>query len=116
MPVRVASFVGAWLTLPQPDRLAPGRPPGHGALGGGALLGSRVWSRQHKFRLVFGPLSLADYERLLPGGASFHRLVPIVRNYAGDTLAWDVQFVLRRRRGARHPAGPGRAGSAGPPG
>ena len=61
------------------------------------LLGGRVWSRQHKFRLVFGPLSLEEYERLLPGGSSFHKLVPIVRNYAGDVLAWDVRFVLRRR-------------------
>ena len=97
MPVRVECFVGAWLTLGEPDhtRLAGGGEPAQ--LGGGALLGGRVWSRQHKFRLVFGPLSLLEYERLLPGGPSFHKLVPIVRTYAGDVLAWDVQFVLRRR-------------------
>ena len=96
-PVRVECFVGAWLTLGPQDhtRLSGGGEPAQ--LGRGALLGARVWSRQHKFRLVFGPLSLAEYERLLPGGPSFHKLVPIVRNYAGDVLAWDVQFVLRRR-------------------
>ena len=96
-PVRVECFVGAWLALPEPDhtRLGEGGDPAR--LGGGALLGRRVWSRQHKFRLVFGPLTLPEYERLLPGGSSFHRLVPVVRNYAGDVLAWDVQFVLRRR-------------------
>ena len=64
-------------------------------LGRSALLGARVWSRQHKFRIVFGPLGLAEYERLLPGGLSFHRLVPIVRNYAGDVLIWDVTLILR---------------------
>ena len=37
----------------------------------------RVWSRQHKFRIVIGPLSLRRLLRLLPGGASFHRLVPM---------------------------------------
>jgi type VI secretion system protein ImpH len=55
-----------------------------------------VWSRQHKFRIVIGPLPLADYLRLLPGGTSFHRLIPIVRNYAGDTLIWDVNIILKR--------------------
>ncbi len=97
VPVRVASFIGSWLTLPHTDRTTLGGRRDTASIGAGALLGRAVWSRQDKFRLVFGPMSLADYERLLPGGASFHRLVPIVRNYAGDTLAWDVQFVLRRR-------------------
>jgi type VI secretion system protein ImpH len=96
MPVRVDSFVGAWLTMEAPDWTRLGGTPQTATLGGTALLGARVWSRQHKFRLVFGPLSLADYLRLLPGGQSFHRLIPIVRNYAGDTLVWDVNLVLKR--------------------
>lgn len=97
MPVQVDCFVGSWLTLPRQDHTRLSGEPAGATLGAGALLGGRVWSRTHKFRLVFGPLSLAEYERLLPGGASFHKLVPIVRNYAGDVLAWDVRFVLRRR-------------------
>lgn len=96
MPVRVESFVGGWLTLPPEDltRLSDG--PRTASLGATALLGARSWSRQHKFRLVFGPVTLPEYERLLPGGLSFHRLVPIVRNWAGDALAWDVNMVLQR--------------------
>lgn len=96
VPVRVECFVGAWLTLPGEDlsRLSDGaRTAG---LGTTTVLGARVWSRQHKFRVVFGPLTLQDYERLLPGGLSFHRLVPIIRNWAGDALAWDVNMILRR--------------------
>ena len=96
VPVRIESFVGAWLTLADTDRTRLAEGPRTAALGRTALLGGRVWSRQHKFRVVFGPLSLADYLRLLPGGASFHRLIPIVRNYAGDTLVWDVNLILRR--------------------
>ncbi|MDE2581317.1 MAG: type VI secretion system baseplate subunit TssG [Rhodospirillales bacterium] len=96
MPVLVQSFVGAWLTLPATDRTRLGDGARTAALGQTALLGGRVWSRQHKFRIVIGPLSLADYERMLPGGLSFRRLVPIVRNYAGDTLVWDVNLILRR--------------------
>ncbi len=96
MPVQVESFVGSWLTLPRQDHTRLSGDTAGATLGTGALLGGRVWSRTHKFRLVFGPLSLDEYERLLPGGTSFHKLVPIVRNYAGDVMAWDVRFVLRR--------------------
>ncbi|HYZ63984.1 MAG TPA: type VI secretion system baseplate subunit TssG [Acetobacteraceae bacterium] len=96
MPVRVESFVGAWLTLPGSDYTRLGGGTATAGLGQSALLGARVWSRQQKFRLVFGPLSLAEYERLLPGGLSFHRLIPIVRNYAGDVLIWDVNLILQQ--------------------
>ena len=95
MPVRIESFVGAWMTLQDSDRTRLATAAETGTLGRTALLGGRVWSRQHKFRVVFGPLSLAEYLRLLPGGASFHKLIPIVRNYAGDVLVWDVNLVLR---------------------
>ncbi len=94
MPVHIECFIGGWLQLSLPDwtRLGEGRETA--TLGGTAVLGSRVWSRQHKFRIVFGPLTLGEYLRLLPGGISFHRLIPIVRNYAGDTLDWDVNLHL----------------------
>ena len=96
VPVRVESFVGAWLTMPSSDhtRLSGGAVTA--GLGQSALLGARVWSRQHKFRLLFGPLTLEEYERLLPGGLSFHRLIPIVRNYAGDVLIWDCNLILKQ--------------------
>lgn len=96
MPVRVECFIGGWLSLPRADHTRLGASAATGTLGGNILLGARVWSRQHKFRLVFGPLSLADYLRLLPGGSSFRKLIPIVRNYAGDVLEWDVNLILRR--------------------
>jgi type VI secretion system protein ImpH len=95
VPVRIESMIGTWLSLPFGDYT---RLSGSGAtaeLGKTALLGKRVWSRQHKFRIVFGPLGLADYQRLLPGGLSLRRLIPIVRNYAGDALIWDVALILR---------------------
>jgi len=95
MPVRIDSFIGAWLVLEARDRTRLGESPRTAGLGTTAVLGGRVWSRQHKFRLVFGPLSLPEYLRLLPGGSSFHRLIPVVRNYVGDTLIWDVNLILK---------------------
>jgi type VI secretion system protein ImpH len=111
MPVRVECFIGGWLALPVADHTRLGGGAATAALGATILLGARVWSRQHKFRLVFGPLSFAEYTRLLPGGASFRRLIPIVRNYAGDTLEWDVNLILRREEVPRIQLG--RAGRLG---
>lgn len=95
MPVRIESFIGAWLVLDSRDRTRLGQSPRTAALGRTAVMGGKVWSRQHKFRVVFGPLSLPEYLRLLPGGSSFHRLIPVVRNYVGDTLIWDVNLILK---------------------
>ncbi|MCR8827354.1 type VI secretion system baseplate subunit TssG [Pseudosulfitobacter koreensis] len=90
--VQVQEFVGCWLELEPDDRWRMGVPA---ALGRTTSIGERVWTRSAKFRLRLGPLSLADYTRLLPGGASLPRLRAIVRNYAGDAMDWDVNLVLR---------------------
>ncbi len=95
VPVRLEPFQGAWMSFPPSDRTHLGDGAVTAQLGRTAVLGSMVWSRQHKFRIIFGPLSLQDYRRLLPGGISFHRLVSIVRNYAGDLMLWDLNLMLK---------------------
>ncbi|KUP94258.1 type VI secretion system baseplate subunit TssG [Tritonibacter horizontis] len=88
--VRLQEFVGSWLELEPDDRWQLGM----GSLGQTTSIGDRVWSRSAKFRLRIGPLSLADYERLLPGGDSLKRVRAIVRSYVGDCLDWDVNLIL----------------------
>jgi type VI secretion system protein ImpH len=63
-----------------------------------ATVGGRVWDRQYKFRLVFGPLGIEDFERMLPGGEHLPRLLALVRNYVGDELAWDVNLILKKEQ------------------
>ena len=94
IPVRIEQFVGHWLTLPVQDRTRLGARAG--SLGGGALVGSRVWDRQHKFRICLGPLSLAEYESFLPGGSALPKIVAWVRQYVNFELDWDLRLVLRR--------------------
>ncbi|NNE52586.1 MAG: type VI secretion system baseplate subunit TssG [Sulfitobacter sp.] len=91
-PVSLEEFVGDWLTLEPSDRWELGAP---GGLGQTTCIGERVWSHAAKFRLRFGPLSLDEYKKLLPGSPALSRLRAIVRNYAGDQLDWDVNLVLR---------------------
>lgn len=91
-PVRIQQFVGCWLDLEPDDRWQLGAPA---RLGQSTSIGERVWSRSSKFRLRIGPLSMDEYQRLLPGGSSLDRLRAIVRSYVGDTLDWDVNLVLK---------------------
>lgn len=90
--VHIEQFVGCWLELEPDDRWQLGA---RAALGRTTSIGDRVWSRGTKFRLKIGPLSLAEYERLLPGGSSLKRLRSIVRSYVGDALDWDVNLILK---------------------
>lgn len=91
-PVHLQQFVGAWLDLEPDDRWQLGSPAG---LGRSTSIGTRVWSRGSKFRVVVGPLSLAEYRRFLPGKGTLERLEAIVRNFAGDALDWDVNVILQ---------------------
>lgn len=96
-PFKMQEFVGSWLDLEADDRWQLGAPGkfGAGGLGQSTSIGTRVWSRTSKFRLIVGPVSLQDYERLLPGDASMDKMTSIVRSYLGDALDWDVNIVLK---------------------
>jgi type VI secretion system protein ImpH len=103
--VRIEQFVGHWLTLGPRERTYLGR---DGAtLGAGAVVGSRVWDHQCKFRIHLGPLDLEEYEALLPAarsprqrarqpGTRLTALVDWVRFYLCFELDWDVCLCLRR--------------------
>ena len=105
VPVAIEEFVGHTLHLAASERTYLAR---DGAvLGTGAVLGSRVWDRQHKFRVRLGPLTLRQYESFLPatpkprsdeagGGQSLRKLVDWVRLYLCFELQWDVQLLLRK--------------------
>jgi type VI secretion system protein ImpH len=100
VPAEVEEFSGEWLEIPPECGWKLGGfalqrgAAAMGSLGSTALLGPRVWSRQHKFRLVVGPLRHDQFRRMLPGGASLERLVALVRNYTGDELHWDLRLTL----------------------
>lgn len=94
LPVRITEFAGHWLRLPADDvtRIGTGSPGCR--LGQGAVLGGRVWDRQHRIQVAFGPLTFEQYEAFLPGGAQIKRLVALMRHYLGFELDWDVRLTL----------------------
>jgi type VI secretion system protein ImpH len=95
LPVRIEEFVGTWFELPGDSRCLLASSTAVSSLGVTTLLGAKVWQAQQRFRIVLGPLSIADYRRMLPGGKSLQRLKAAVRNYLGDELEWELQLILR---------------------
>jgi len=93
MPVSVEQFVGHWMPVRERDRSRLGS--ARNALGRNTLVGKRVWDRQHKFRLHFGPLDLQQYSSLLPGSRGVLQLQSAVRNYTGLEYTWDARLILR---------------------
>lgn len=94
VPAEIEEFVAHWLLLGPAECTSLGR---EGAtLGAGAVLGSRVWDRQHKFRVRLGPLTLDQYERFLPGEAPLRALVDWVRLYSSFELDWDLRLLLKK--------------------
>lgn len=98
MPVVIEQFVGEWLRLAPEQRWYLGIINESGVLGVSAVTGATVWGCQHKFRLVFGPLTLRQYRYLLPRAEGLQRLVAWVRNYVGDELGWDVRLILKQEQ------------------
>lgn len=96
VPAKVQEFVGAWLDIPPRARTRLGLPGGASRLGQDAVVGTRVYLRHHRFRLVLGPLGLADFLRFLPDGDARARLAAMVRRVPGPEMDWDTQLVLRR--------------------
>ena len=93
----IEEFVGEWVQLPaaQSWRLGQGpkrASPLMGRLASTAMVGTRVWLRQHRFRIALGPLRHDQFQSLLPGTPGFLRMTALVRSYIGDELKWDLQL------------------------
>ena len=98
VPVLIQEFVEQWIALSTEYRCQLGRSPESATLGSTLIVGSRILDCQQKFRIRLGPMSLSDYEAMLPGGDSIDRLVAWVRNYVGSELSWELNLVLHREQ------------------
>jgi type VI secretion system protein ImpH len=100
VPVAIDEFVAQWLDIP-PEYcwVIPGSlsdvEGAIGVLGESTRVGTQVYDRQSKFRVIVGPLALEDYRRFLPRGDLLARLIELVQRYAGDELRWDARLILR---------------------
>lgn len=101
MPVTVQQLQGQWLLLETGDQArmpSAASPRGrNNRLGVDLVIGERVWDVQSKFRLRLGPLTYAQFCRLMPNGDALRPLCQMTRFYVGPELDFDVQPVLAAR-------------------
>jgi type VI secretion system protein ImpH len=92
VPVQLDSFVGRWFELPASQQTSLGL--GAAALGHSAVAGERVWQRDLRVRLNFGPLRREQFQRFLPGGTAQRALRELLLLLTGGTLEYEVRLTL----------------------
>lgn len=96
LPAMVESFVGQWLDLSRSEWTLVGK--ANHTLGGRALVGTRVWDNQSKFRLRLGPLTVVQYLAFLPNGSAYAALKSMLHFLIGDELDYDAQLCLMAKQ------------------
>jgi type VI secretion system protein ImpH len=95
VPVQLQEFVLHWIRIDDEDRSHLGQARASSVMGVGAMAGEVVADRQNKFRLVLGPLDLAQYLRFTPQGRDLPALVEWVRGFVGYEFVWEVELRVR---------------------
>lgn len=94
VPVQIEEHVLHWISVSPDEHTLLGRASVATVMGEGALLGEAVPDRQHKFRIVIGPLSLDQYLHLTPQGRDLPLLVEWVRAFVGLEYEWEVELKV----------------------
>jgi type VI secretion system protein ImpH len=94
VPVEIQEHIFHWIDIDSKDQGRIG-PAGSGAMmGRGAMLGRVAPDRQHRFRIVIGPVNLQSYLRFTPKGADLPHLVEWVRAFVGRELEWELELRI----------------------
>ncbi|MGQ5523275.1 type VI secretion system baseplate subunit TssG [Chitinimonas sp. PSY-7] len=92
--VEVEQFVGQWFDIPPSQQTRLGG--SIAVLGESACCGARLWERQSRLRLRFGPLRSKAYRSLLPDGAGSSALRSLLQYWCGISVEFEVQLILHR--------------------
>lgn len=94
VPVALREYVGGWMAIPAALQTRLGG--AHAGLGRSAAVGPRSFQRQTRIELRLGPLSLPEFESLLPGGARVEPCRRAILHAIGLGLDVDLRPVLAR--------------------
>ncbi len=93
---KIVQFFGQWLDLDQASITRLGR--ANSSLGKTAIIGTRVWEQQSKFRIRLGALTFNEFQAFLPNGTAHKPLQSIVRFMNGAEFDFDVQLILQAKQ------------------
>ncbi|SHH10079.1 type VI secretion system baseplate subunit TssG [Massilia sp. CF038] len=92
--VRGSQHHGCWMPVDAAFQSVLGARGRNCVLGQQTMLGRRAWDARGKIVLTFGPLSMAAYQALMPGGADAPRLTFMTRFYLRDDVDVDIVLTL----------------------
>lgn len=92
---KIEQFFGQWLSLDKESITTLGQ--ANSLLGASAIIGSRVWEQQSKFRVRLGALSFNEFQAFLPNGTAHKPLKGIIRFMVGLEFDFDAQLVLKAK-------------------
>jgi len=95
VPVAIDECIFHWIEVDPFDHSYLGRPGAASTMAEGAMLGEQVPDRQHKFRIVIGPLDISGYLRFTPQGADLPRLLEWVRTFVGYEFEWELELRIK---------------------
>lgn len=93
---KIIQFFGQWLDLDNASISKLGQ--ANSLLGKTAIIGTRVWEQQSKFRIIFGPLTFNEFQAFLPSGSAYKPMQSIVRFMNGTEFDFDAQLVLQAKQ------------------
>ncbi len=94
VPAAIRQFINRVLPLEQDNLSQLGG--ANGQLGVNAVVGSQVWECQSKFCVELGPLSYADFKRLLPDGKMLRALFALIKYMVGVEFEFNIRLTLKK--------------------
>jgi len=92
---KIIQFFGQWLDLDEESVTTLGK--ANSSLGTSAIIGSRVWEQQSKFRVELGAISFKQFQAFLPNGTAHKSLKSVVSFMVGMEFDFDTQLVLKAK-------------------
>jgi type VI secretion system protein ImpH len=90
---KTIQFFGQWLDLDKGNITELGK--ANSNLNKTAIIGTRIWDQQSKFRLVLGAMDFKKFRAFLPNGSAHESLKSIVRFMNGLEFDFDIKLVLQ---------------------
>jgi type VI secretion system protein ImpH len=95
VPVEIEEHVFHWYQVEPRNHSRLDRPGAPLTLDQSAMLGEYVPDRQHRFRIIIGPLAMEQYLRFTPRGEDLQQLTEWVSAFVGSEFGWELELRIK---------------------
>jgi type VI secretion system protein ImpH len=95
VPVEIEEHVFHWYQVEPKNHSRLGAPGSPLGLDQSAMLGEYVPDRQHRFRIIIGPLDMEQYLRFTPRGEDLPQLTEWVSAFVGGEFGWELELRIK---------------------